>query len=170
MNQPSNSKTRRRLARKQYILNNHNLFTCHINYSVICAENFILNLSGQVLSTPEKLLLSKGLSFILTARDVNSFKVIADFNKFAQKLRNQACQYTPRPPQDGFNVFRKTQQQNSQSKPTKFLQFENTLEHMKLALSNLPCNVKVQSNLSHRQKTALINLCKKQRHSNQQSR
>ena len=105
-------------------------------------------------------MLSKGLSFILTARDVNSFEVIADFNKFAQKLRNQACQYTPRPHQDSFNLFRKTQQQNSQSKPTKFLQFENTLKHMKLALSNLPCNVKVQSNLSHRQKTVLINLCK----------
>ena len=105
-------------------------------------------------------MLSKGLSFIPTARDVNSFEVLADFNKFAQKLRNQACQFTPHPNQDGFNLFKKTQQQNSQSRPTKFLQFENTLEHMKLALSNLPCNVKVQSNLSHRQKTALISLCK----------
>ena len=120
--------------------------------SIICTN---------VLSTPEKLLLSKGLSFIPTARDLNNFEIVADFNKFSQKLHNKVCQSQHHPNQDGFDLYRKDKEPNKQiSRPTKLLQFKSTLEQMKVALSTLPCNVRVESNLSRRQTTALHNVCR----------
>ena len=102
-----------------------------------------MNLSGYVLSTPEKLLLSKGLSFIPTARDVDNFEILSDFNQFIRKLRNNVHQPTVRSNQDGFNLFRKTTQLNQQSTPTIYLHFENALKHIEIELSNLSCNVRV---------------------------
>ena len=91
-----------------------------------------MNLSGYVLSTPEKLLLSKGLSFIPTARDVDNFEILSDLSEnFIIKSTN------PLAIRDGFNLFRKPTQLNQQSIPTKYLHFENALEHMKIELSNL---------------------------------
>ena len=157
----SKARTKRRKAKGHYIINEHNMYKCKVINCVTCAENFILNLSGHVLSTPEKLLLSKGLSFIPTTKDLNSFKIIADFNKFSQKLRNKVCQIRHCPNQDGFDLYRKNKELNKQIfRPNKFLQFKSTLEQMKVALSTLPCNVRVESNLSRRQRTALHNLCR----------
>ena len=91
-----NTRSQRCIARKQYV--NHSLYTCAIKNGVNCAENFILNLLGYVLSTPEKLLLSKRLPFIPTARDVSSFEILADFNKFVKKLCNKVHHlYLPLP-------------------------------------------------------------------------
>ena len=131
------------MAKKHYLSYSHSLYTCAIKNCVICAEHSIMNLSRYVLSTPSKLLLSKGLSFIPTARDVVNFEILSNFNQFIRKLRNKVHQPTVRPNQDGFNLFRKTTQLNQQSTPTKCLHCENALKHIKIELSNLSCNVRV---------------------------
>lgn len=52
----------------------------------IVLENFILNLSDHELTVAEKLVLSKGLTFIPTAHDLTNFEILSDFDMFANKL------------------------------------------------------------------------------------
>ena len=65
---------------------NHTIITCCIQNCVTCAENFIVNLSAYELSVLEKFLLSKGLSFIPTAKDLINFEILSGFDRFVHKL------------------------------------------------------------------------------------
>ena len=58
------SKASRRAAKRNYIFYHHSLYLCKIKNCVTCAENFIVNLSSHELSVLEKLILSRGLTFI----------------------------------------------------------------------------------------------------------
>ena len=88
MGKPTTLKKRRRAARQHYIKHNHPLYTCYVKNCIKCAENFILNLSGYVLSRMEKILLSMGLTFIPTPQQPTPFEVLRDFNNFSRKLRS----------------------------------------------------------------------------------
>lgn len=113
-------------SQKNYTQFKHDLYNCKINNCILCAENFILNLSGHILTVPEKLLLSKGLSFIPTARDINSFEILSDFNYFAYKLRKQTKPYFICPINDGFTLYRRPI--GFTNMPTNYPLFEGTLE------------------------------------------
>ena len=82
-----------RRSRQRYlkhIYNNtlsHNIYSCSNANCIICAKSFVANLSGKDLSDPQILLLSKGLSFIPTARDSNSFELLRGFDSFSKKIR-----------------------------------------------------------------------------------
>lgn len=130
----------------------HDLYNCKIN-NCIC---FILNLSGHAFTVQEKLLLSKGLSFIPTARDVNNFEILSDFDYFAYKLRKQTKPHSIRPINDGFTLYRKPT--DFTNMPTNYPLFEGALESIKIQLSQLPTNNKPAFNLSKRQHFALKSL------------
>ena len=53
----------------------------------MCAKSFITNLSGKDLSDPQILLLSKGLSFIPTARNASNFELLRDLDQFCKRIR-----------------------------------------------------------------------------------
>lgn len=114
----------------------HSLYTCKIINCVTCAENFILNLSNHTLSVPEKLVLSKGLTFIPIAWDLTNFEILTDFNMFADKLCKRINPPCINPCTDGFNLHRHNKNRNN--KPnllTKYPKFEGALEAMKDSLA-----------------------------------
>ena len=155
------SKSRRRAAKKHCININHDLYTCKIKNCVSCVENYIVNLSDYELSIPEKLLLSKGLTFIPTAKDVDSFELLSDFNnKFACKLRYRI--YPPAStPKDGFTLYHKDKYTH---KPTNHFTsislFKGALDNIKIQLSHIKPTRPTLTNLSKRQQLALKNLSK----------
>ena len=130
-----------------------------ITNCVTCAENFILNLSDHELTVPEKLVLSKGLTFIPTARDLTNFEILSDFDTFANKLRKRINPPRINPGTDGFTIYRQNINIKSNT-PTKYPQFEGTLQAMKIQLSELQINQSNSRNLSRAQRTALRNLSK----------
>ena len=153
------SRTRRRQAKRNYIQYKHTIYTCKITNCVTCAENFILNLSDHELTVPEKLVLSKGLTFIPTARDLTNFEILSDFDTFANKLRKRINPPRINPGTDGFTIYRQNKNINIKSNtPTKYPQFEGTLQAMKIQLSELQINQSNSRNLSRAQRTALRNL------------
>jgi len=155
------AKSTRRIARRQYITYNHSIYTCKIKNCVTCADNFIVNLSDHNLSVSEKLVLSKGLTFIPTAKDLTTFEILSDFDRFTNKL----CKVI-HPPRtvthnDGFTLYRHDNNINSKTNLlTTYPQFEGTLNAIKNELSLLQPNQSLPQNLSKSQQSALRNLCK----------
>ena len=76
----------------------HNLYHDNVNgikkNCITCAKSFVANLSGKDLTDPQILLLSKGLSFVPTAKDASHFE-LRDFDTFCHKIcRLSLCRQT----------------------------------------------------------------------------
>ena len=69
-------KCRQRYLKHLYKQSNHNINSCFNINCITCAKTYICNLSKRDLSDPQILLLSKGLSFVPTARDSNLFELL----------------------------------------------------------------------------------------------
>ena len=156
-----NIKSPKKSCQKKLYFYHHSLYTCKIKNCVTCAENFIVNLSSHVLSVPEKLVLSKRLSFIPTAKDLTNFEILSDFNLFTHKLRKCINPPCTNPCTDGFPLY--CHDNNMNTKPSllsTYPQFEGALNSIKNQLSELPTHQSNTFNLSRLQRVALVNLCK----------
>ena len=92
-----------------------------------------------LLSVPEKLVLSKGLSFIPTAKDLTNFEILSDFNLFTHKLRKCINPPCTNPCTDGFPLYRHDNNMNTKpSLLSTYPQFEGALNSIKNQLSELP--------------------------------
>ena len=80
-NKKVNRKSRQRYIKHIYKhLLSHNIHRCTNTHCITCAKLFVANLSGRDLTGPQILLVSKGLSFIPTAKDSSHFELLKAFN------------------------------------------------------------------------------------------
>ena len=101
-----------------------------------------MNLSGKELSDPQILVLSKGLSFIPTARDSSHFELLRDFDHFCQKIQTIARTGCKKFPLKRIVEYKSKQ----------------TLEAMKVEISNIPTTDKIPHNLPRNERKALREL------------
>ena len=66
---------------------NHDSSTCIDANCITCAKQYVTNLSSYTLSETQIFLLSKGLSFVPTARNPNHFELLRDLDYFFHKIR-----------------------------------------------------------------------------------
>ena len=103
-------------------------------------------------------MLSKGLTFIPSAKPHTPNELLNDFNSFCSKLRIQV-KGTKHTSKDGFDLFHKNQSHTINSRPTRFQNFEGILSEMKQKISELsPENVQIKHNLSLAEKQLSRNL------------
>ena len=125
----------------------HDITNCTRTDCIICARSFVANLSGKELSDPQILLLSKGLSFIPTARDSSHFELLRDFDCFCNRIRTFA-----RTGGKKSNIkkipFKRISKYQSKQPLLSTAKFEGALEAMKVEISNIPTTVNIPHNLS----------------------
>ena len=126
-----NRKSKQRYLRRIYKQTlSHDIYTCTKTNCIICAKSFVANLSSRDLSDPQILLLSKGLSFIPTARDASHFELLRDFDKLCHTIRllSQPRRYKTMVKKF---PFRRTQKYKSKQTFFSFPNLEGVLEAMK---------------------------------------
>ena len=131
-------KSRQRYLKKLFkctISNQSNIY-CNNPNCISCAKAFVANLSGKDLSDPQILVLSKGLSFIPTARDSSNFELLKDFDHFCQKVRYIARTGSRKPKVNKFPIKRVYE---CKPRQTTFStsKLEGVLEAMKVEISNI---------------------------------
>ena len=154
-------KSRQRYLKKLYKCNlsnrAHDIANCTTINCIICARTFVANLSGKELSDPQILVLSKGLSFIPTARDSSHFELLHDFDRFCHKIRKIARTGYKK---TGVKKFPFKRIFDNKSKQTHFStsKLEGVLEAMKVEISNIPTTDNISHNLSRNERKALREL------------
>lgn len=154
-------KTRQRYLKYLYRHNEHDTKLCIDNKCITCAKTYVANLSGCILTEPQILLLSKGLSFIPTARDANNFELLTDFNKFCIKIRHFV---KSTPTKFHNNLFKKKFPLKRIKKLCPRQAFfssaklEGVLEEMKIKISEISTTDNIPKNLSPSERKALREL------------
>ena len=147
-----NRKSKQRYLKYIYKHNQHNIDLCTDCKCITCAKSYVANLSGRILTEPQILLISKGLSFIPTARDANNFELLTDFNKFCNKIRSffkNKSSFTTNndtiPKKLPLNRIRKL---NSRQAFFSSAELEGVLEEMKIKISEISTTDSIPHNLS----------------------
>ena len=94
-------------------------------------------MSGKDLSDHQILLLSKGLSFVPTARDSSHFELLKDFDKFCNRVRSLSLVHSNKPMVKKFplkRISKHTTKRTLLSTP----KLEGALEAMKIEISQIP--------------------------------
>ena len=131
---------------------------CTHTKCIYCAEQYIVNFSGATLTDAQKLALSKGLTFIPTAKSHTSMELLNDFNAFSSKLCNKVLG-VDHSSKDGFDLYHKNKQKKNIFRPTNYQNFEGILGEMKQKISEIPMdNIYITQNLSRDEKNALKEL------------
>ena len=150
-------KSRQRYNKRIYHNLYHNIINCIKNNCITCAKSFVANLSGKDLTDPQILLLSKGLSFVPTARDASHFELIRDFDTFCHKIRRLSLRGHNKTKVKKFPLKR-TQKYSSKQVFFSFPSLEGVLEAMKVEISQIPITDNLPHNLSPSERKALREL------------
>ena len=149
-----NRKSRQRYNKHIYHNLYHDNVNCIKNNCITCAKSFVANLSGKDLKDPQILLLSKGLSFVPTARDASHFKLIRDFDTFCHKIHRLSLYGHNKTKVKKFPPKR-TQKYSSKQALFSFPSLEGVLETMKVEISQIPITDNIPHNLSPSERKAL---------------
>jgi len=101
------------------------------------------------LSLAETSLLSKGLNFILTGRDLNQVEIISSFDDFVTRLRKSTIPVTKH--MDGnTSTIKFTSHRMTEQKPTVYQSplVEGTLNQIKMALTKINTTQNLRPNLT----------------------
>jgi len=123
----------------------------------------VTNLSSIQLSSAETSLLSKGLNFIPTGRDLNQVEIISSFDDFVMRLRKSTIHVTKH--MDGnTNAIKFTSHRMTEQKPTVYQSplVEGTLNQIKMALTEINTTQHLRPNLTIEERKALKNLSNNQ--------
>ena len=115
-------------------------------------------MSGRNLTDPQILLLSKGLSFIPTPRDSTNFELLADFNRFSEKIRSLSKSRQTNNNNNKKFPLRRAQKWKPRQQFFSSTDLEGVLEKMKLEISCIPTTDKIPHNLSPEERRALREL------------
>ena len=148
-----NQKSRQRYLKHIYKHNQHNIELCTDCKCITFAKSYVANLSGRIL------LLSKGLSFIPTARDANNFELLTDFNKFCNKSRSFFKNKFPLTTNNDTIPkklpLNRIQKLNSRQAFFSSGKFEGLLKKMKIKISEIFTTDSIPHNLSLKERKAL---------------
>jgi len=152
-------KARQRYLKKLY--NNAVNHNCnHLFECIPYHNNFVTNLQ---LSSAETSLLSKGLNFIPTGRDLNQVEIISSFDDFVTRLHKSTIPVTKH--MDGnTSTIKFTSHRMTEQNPTVYQSslVEGSLNQIKMALTEINTTQNLRPNLTIEERKALKDLSNNQ--------